>query len=866
MHLLEDFESFGMMVQRNTFRNSKVPEIPKSYNQKPGDDAIIHEALPMKYLIITIAALSLTATFAGEKLVIAKDGKSSYTIGYDITDKDPVYRAALEDLKGHLRGITGAYIHLAHQAGGPRIFVGKRAPGDDAPFTGVRERRIKSVGKDIYIYGDGRFGTIGAVYDFLEKFCGCRWFGPWDGDTYIPHRPTLEFAPIDYKHSPSFYSLELGDAWPAARKHPGVRDYLRRNRCFLMPNYSGASPSDGWKYIGPTTHGLSAFFPPGGHKPGVFENHWAGPHPALADKAYFKTHPEYFTLDKDGKRVPDRQVCFSNPTVRRILTENIETVLRNEKYQLDEYAMIDLTFNDRSGGFCECPGCKALERKYRSPGGAYYDYLIELGNAFLKKYPRLVIRMMAYQPSMTGIPPKPGTIFPANISVIVAPLCQDFSKPLSHPYNRAFRTEFEAWGKIAGKMWWWSYPVLYPHGIRAYALFPGVYRNAENIKFAYRIGTRYIISEMGGSVIHNCAFKQLNNYLQIRLADNVNDSVDRIVKEYCDYIYGPAADLMIKYLRETHEASVSDPNYFIYYDDPRAMRHLHSPANLVRWQGYFDKMVRLIGKDPYRQLQLGRARMNLDVLTLLTWDNITAVNPQFTTRAMLDTVGKRYLAEVRADNEDTYRAVNGSCGSGWELRHFIASGETAYRTHFKDTPIPEELTKRYGNGNVRAIRIDGRIDVSPRQNEPDAANGLAVEVKTADGKLVHMPCIMVRKKDGNFACELESFIPFTDNPLMRKNLPTFRAARGYKPYYIDRIRLTAAETVVVTGVDCKVQFHIGAAYDPEHPAQEYDIYLSIKYLSGDRVLIDRMYVCKTTGRRGGTATRKSKTKTRGKRR
>ena len=151
----------------------------------------------MKRLFAILAALSLTTAFAegkiaapptGEapaeaKLVIARDGKSTYTIAYDAEDKDPVYRAALKDLSEHLRAITGAHIPLAYQSGGPRIVVGKRAPGDDAPFSGVRERRIKSVGSDIYIYGDGKFGTVGAVYDFLEKFCGCRWFGPWAGDT-----------------------------------------------------------------------------------------------------------------------------------------------------------------------------------------------------------------------------------------------------------------------------------------------------------------------------------------------------------------------------------------------------------------------------------------------------------------------------------------------------------------------------------------------------------------------------------------------------------------------------------------------------------------------------------------------------------
>ena len=198
----------------------------------------------MKRFLLLFAAAFAFACGAGEKLTLAENGKSTYTIGYDAENKDPVFRAALKDLSGHLRQITGAYIPLAWQAGGPRIIVGKRAPGDEAPFTGVRERRIRSVGKDIYIYGDGRFGTIGAVYDFLEKFCGCRWFGPWEGDTFIPAKPTLAFDPIDYRHAPSFHSLELGAAWPAARHHPGIRDYLRRNRCFLQPLYAGNSAGD----------------------------------------------------------------------------------------------------------------------------------------------------------------------------------------------------------------------------------------------------------------------------------------------------------------------------------------------------------------------------------------------------------------------------------------------------------------------------------------------------------------------------------------------------------------------------------------------------------------------------------------------
>ena len=91
-------------------------------------------------------------------------------------------------------------------------------------------------------------------------------------------------------------------------------------------------------------------------------------------------------------------------------------------------------------------------------------------------------------------------------------------------------------------------------------------------------------------------------------------------------------------------------------------------------------------------------------------------------------------------------------------------------------------------------------------------------------------------------------MPFSHNPFLKKFLPVYRAAKGYNPYYMGRVRLTAAETVVITGVDCKVQFYIGAPFDPAHPEQEFDVYVSIRHLEDDRVLIDRMYVCKVPGR------------------
>ena len=107
------------------------------------------------------------------KITLAKDGKTEYTIIHEFKG-DTLLDPSVRDLAATLQEITGAEFPVKSESDGPKIYIGKTAPGDDAPFQS-RERRIKSVGNDLYIYGDYRYGTAGAIYNFLSKFCGCRW-------------------------------------------------------------------------------------------------------------------------------------------------------------------------------------------------------------------------------------------------------------------------------------------------------------------------------------------------------------------------------------------------------------------------------------------------------------------------------------------------------------------------------------------------------------------------------------------------------------------------------------------------------------------------------------------------------------------
>ncbi|MBR5838675.1 MAG: hypothetical protein IKZ84_09025 [Victivallales bacterium] len=102
--------------------------------------------------LTSFAVVSLTLAAKAElKLTIAQNGKSDYCIHFDKEDKDPRFVAAIKDLSGFLKEMTGATIQLDTETAAHKIIVGYRAPGDDKPFSGVCERRIKSVGEDIYI-------------------------------------------------------------------------------------------------------------------------------------------------------------------------------------------------------------------------------------------------------------------------------------------------------------------------------------------------------------------------------------------------------------------------------------------------------------------------------------------------------------------------------------------------------------------------------------------------------------------------------------------------------------------------------------------------------------------------------------------
>ena len=69
--------------------------------------------------------------------------------------------------------------------------------------------------------------------------------------------------------------------------------------------------------------------------------------------------------------------------------------------------------------------CKALQRKYETPAGAYWDYLPELCEAVAAVYPNIRIETLAYRKEQSENFPKGVEKFPDNFILDFAPVDDD---------------------------------------------------------------------------------------------------------------------------------------------------------------------------------------------------------------------------------------------------------------------------------------------------------------------------------------------------------------------------------------------------------------------------------------------------------
>lgn len=651
---------------------------------------------PFVFCIMLFCALLLNGCGASKAKLgqIVKDGRTDYII---VTGTNGLYdRFAVGEFKEIMKKSTGIDFKSV-KSGSPeaasarkRILIGDspevRKLLGDKTVTDLKnlESLVTKRGNDIIIVGGGNHGTAYGVYSFLEKEVGYRYFIPERDGQLIPQHKNLTYSGKEHRERIAFDFLRTMCMLPYYKKITPM--FLYRNRGDVSRQCSGPTKMKGLLssdnpmldsghgfYLYITTERTKNFYK------------WDKP------KDYFKTNPEFFSMDKNGKRSNRLQLCFSNPELRKEFTKRI--IERGRR--MGKRGILVIGANDWPGSFCYCPKCKKLEEKYGCIAGPLYDYILELCPQVKKALPEIKISTLAYRKAQSECPPKNIEKMPDNWICDFAPVDDDMGQALDGARNIGTLKNLQAWNKIAATITYWYYICIdsAPFGI--------VERLQRDMRLMHKNGVRGVgVCGQGTPGMH-----PLQVYIMLRLMIDPDQDAWKLVREYTDFVYGPAAEDMRSYIKELEDVWKEDKKYIGLYGPGKVMM-CYTPERLVRWQSMFDAMEKKLAGRKREMKYLALARWDIDMLCLDHYARIKQKYPNWKTTPE-DLIARMRKTPV----PQQYRLL--------KLRD---RSETAYlMTAAMNKPIPAPLDK-LPSWQVRQIPLcGGAWDVE----DADAACGRA---------------------------------------------------------------------------------------------------------------------------------------------
>ena len=567
----------------------------------------------MKTVIRCVGALLLCAATASadEGLILSRGGRSDYVVL--IPDKaTPVERTAARELCAHLAKVTGAALPVVSEADAPRdkrrIVLGDGAvtrgllPGFDPTKLAPDAIVIKTVGHDLVMAGHPRRGTLYAVYTFLEKTVGIRW---WTAtEVYIPKRPTLIVPRLDIAYAPKVADratryLQLSDGCftnhslvtEQEQRAMGVfaaRKRLNGHDLYAIPaEYGGPNGLIGWVHTFYQINGL------------------------LPVAKYFDQHPEWYSLINGERRKEHSQLCLTNEEMRREMVRVVKERIRASPGA----TMISISQNDWHG-YCECEKCRAIDEREGTHAGTLIHFVNAVAEDVEKEFPGILIETLAYQ--YTRKPPK--HVRPRrNVVIRLCSIECSFVETLAEgtdDANVAFRRDLEGWASISPQLYIWDYVANF----RGYLLpHPNFHVLAPNLRYFVKNGAIGIF-EQGDSGCRVGDFARLRAWYLAHLLWNPDADEKKLLAEFMNGYYGAAAPYLIRYI-DLMSAAGRRAGIPIrcFMDETRGWLTL---ADMNRAAQLFNQAAAAVADDPLLAERVRRERLPLDHVWLRRYDSL----------------------------------------------------------------------------------------------------------------------------------------------------------------------------------------------------------------------------------------------------
>ncbi|MFM1942169.1 MAG: hypothetical protein RI897_1151 [Verrucomicrobiota bacterium] len=365
-------------------------------------------------------------------------------------------------------------------------------------------------------------GTLRATYDFIERFCNLRFYGP--APVSVDWQPTtsLTIEARDLRRTPSIphISGSLTWRWPIMDAQYGkpteeaLRLFERRMRLGGIPWY--------------TNHTLH-------HYPQRFPQ---------------SEHPEFYASEGNGR------LCYSSQTLAQQVAQDARDYLDGKPVpNLDLPRGSDYfpVVPEDAARFCQCDECRKWLDPHtndvpRTPGGQtifndgrasslWFQFINRIAAELTKTHPDKFISTLAYE-TYFWYP----TEFRLAPNVAIAPCMQvrnywhmaSYVNELGH-YSR--------WVSDERPVFLWNYYCFpeEPAVIRNWHCFPGFSAHALG-----KLAKRYAHDGVLGTFFCGIG-EQVDFYLTAKLYDDASQEVDQLLEEFFNRYFGKAGKPMLQF-------------------------------------------------------------------------------------------------------------------------------------------------------------------------------------------------------------------------------------------------------------------------------------------------------------------------------
>ena len=414
--------------------------------------------------------------------------------------------------------------------------------------------------------GQGRKGTLYAVYDFLERYCGYRLYTP--EALVIPDMHNFTLPKDTVIERPAFAYREVS---------------------YYYPNHSQLYADWHRLHTEVDREGLFGFFV---HS---FKD-------IIPVKEHFDTHPEWFSM-RDGKRLRDGQLCLSNPEVLDSLCAHLEEIIS----LFPDRKIWSVSPNDNYN-VCQCPECLHSDSLYGGPTGTLLNFV----NKVARRFPDKTISTLAYQ--YTRCAPKGLAVKPdSNVNIMFCSIeCGREEAITTSPKEAAFRKDMEDWKQLTDNIFMWDYVVQFRN---FWNPFPNLHVLQPNLRYFRDNGVRMMFEQATG-FDNKTSWMELRNYLIAKLMWNPDINADSVITDFCNGYYG-AAGVYVKAIIDTMTTKLikSGKRLDIYGYSVDGIDGYLSSDNMHRYRELMDKAYS-VTTDNNVHARLRYFEMSLDFATI----------------------------------------------------------------------------------------------------------------------------------------------------------------------------------------------------------------------------------------------------------